>query len=195
MPHSWFLEESCVEYFLLIQLKGLKTPRERKLWWKKYFTLSWPRKCLSEARTCTSGTAVHQPGQILLLHRRWENSPRFFCPTFINCFYPLPHGSVEPDQLRHVALPSRLRALHAEGQLYGIFLLISNRIRLALFHSGFSENAICTAADPCGTASSWNVITWTKKYNSTLKNATEEALVRFRRSWLAWKSKTLKIAG
>lgn len=60
--------------------------------------------------------------------------------------------SPELNQLQRAALPSLLTALNAEGQLYGIFFLISNRISLALNSSQwFCENGICTAAASCVT--------------------------------------------
>lgn len=133
-----------------------ETPKETKLGWKKYFTLSWPRKCLTEARTCTRGTAEHQPGHILLqLAQTAGELSTLSCSTFRNCFYPPPwrglYGCVELNQFWSLALPCLWRALHAEGQLYGIFFLISNRISLVLNNSQrLCGNGICTAADSCG---------------------------------------------
>lgn len=86
-----------------------------------------------------------------------------FCPTFINCFSAPPlYGSVELNQSRCVVLPSLVRVLHAEGQLYGIFFPLSNRISFALKSQnsvGFMKMGFAQLQTHMTQSKSWNVIT------------------------------------
>lgn len=160
IPHSLISEDSSVEYFLFIQLKGLKTP-EKDSWGGKS-TLLWvdPESVWRRPELAQEGLqSTSQAKFSCCWHRRLENFPHFPAPLSEIVSIPLSppkrglYGCVELNQFRRVALPCLWRALHAEGQLYGIFFLISNRISLALTSSQrLCGNGICTAADSCGTA-------------------------------------------
>lgn len=77
-PHSLISEDSSVEYFLFIQLKGLKPP-EKQSWGGKTISLwvdpesVWRRPELAQEGVQSTSQAIFSCSW----HRRLEDSPRF----------------------------------------------------------------------------------------------------------------------
>lgn len=122
-------------------------------------------------------------------------TPHAFMPYFHKLFFsPHLYGSAELNQSRSAVLPSLARVLHAQGQLYGIFFPLSNRISLALKSQnsvGFLKMGFAQLQTHVAQSTSWNVIT--QKSTSPESKVSLQRLVRFLSSWLTWKSTTLKI--